>query len=216
MLRRVPTGACLWAFLTVFGLLLTVQPVRAQFVVGLEVGANVNRLSFDDEDFLSSTNRVGFFAGPKICATIRNLGLGIDAAALYSRRSAAVSGHTSDGAVISTRVKDLNYIEVPVNIRWNIGSSMLGIYVATGPQLDWFIGNRNMKDLYANRSAVFEDRILSWNVGAGVRLLKHAQLGVTYNIPVSSAGTVTDTIKKTVSTENLKLYSWQVRLNIFI
>ena len=185
----------------------------AQFRIGLEGGVNVNRLSFS-KDLFSSSNRVGFFVGPKLCATISGLGLGADVAALYSRLPVELTEQTHVyGSVTDDR--NLNYFEVPVNLRWNIGSSRLGIYLASGPQFGWFIGDRTFRNIYTNRTTVFEDYVFSWNFGAGVRLGRHVQVGFTYNLPVTEAGTVLESFYETVDYENLKNHTWKVRINYF-
>ena len=53
----------------------------------------------------------------------------------------------------------------------------------------------------------------SWNVGAGVTLLSHLQVGVTYNIAMGETGKlggVGDVIKEF----DVKNNTWQVRLGL--
>jgi len=178
---------------------------------GLEAGTNVNHVTFS-KDILSSENKMGFFVGPKLYFTLPIVGLGIDVSALYSRKTATIISN-SWGTVANSN--DLNYIEVPLNLRWNIGSENIGVYLATGPQYDWFIGDRTFRDIYNNYSTVFEQNVLTWNVGGGIMLLKHIQVGVTYNLPITNAGSISDTVSQSLDSENLKHHSWQVRLNYF-
>lgn len=196
-----------------FLFLFLAHPLSAQFHLGIEAGANVNSVSFS-KDVWSSENRLGFFVGPKLCAIIRPLGIGIDAAALYSHKTAAIVTTTATSG-INTHDTELNYIEVPINLRWNIGSEHLGIYMATGPQFAWFVGDRTISDIYNDRQTVFESNLFSWNVGAGVMLFRHIQLGATYNIPVKKAGTIRDSFTQTVDGENIKYHTWQIHLNYF-
>lgn len=194
-------------------LLLLPLTAAAKVRVGVEAGVNVNKVVFN-KDLFTSDNKMGFFAGLKLCATVPGIGIGFDLAALYSRKTAEIISQSDIWGNIADD-KHLNYLEVPVNLRWNIGPEALGIYLATGPQLDWYIGNRTLGNIYSNYSTVFEDQVFTWNVGAGVMLLKHIQLGFTYNIPVTKTGSIRDSFSKTVSVENLKSHTWQVRLNYY-
>lgn len=189
------------------------RPATAQLLFGIEAGANINHLSFS-KDVLSSDNRVGFFLGPKLCATIPAIGLGVDAAALYSRLPVAISS-SSATYVADTSTKHLNYLEVPLNLRWDIGIAHFGLFLATGPQFDWFIGNRTLHGIIADRSVVFESNAFSWNVGGGLLLGRHLQLGATYNLPVTKSGTLRNSFNETVDHGNLKNRTWKVRLNVF-
>lgn len=185
----------------------------AKIRVGVDAGVNVNQLKFSKELF-SSSNRVGFFVGPKLYGVIPGLGLGADVAVLYSRLPVELTEQTLVyGSVTDTH--NLNYLELPVNLRWNIGGPTLGIYLASGPQFDWFIGDRSFKNIYTNRATVFEDYVFSWNFGAGVMLGRRVQLGVTYNFPVTNAGTVLERIQQTATADNLKNHTWKVRINYF-
>lgn len=72
------------------------------------------------------------------------------------------------------------------------------------------LGSRNLK--YAGESiGSLERSTFSWNVGAGVTLLSHLQVGVTYNIAMGETGKlggVGDVIKEF----DVKNNTWQVRL----
>lgn len=207
--------------LVLFFVFLAPSVVHAQFRFGVEGGVNISHLK-DSKDFFSSDNRTGFFLGPKVCAIIRGVGVGVDIAALYSRmpvelaeKATIYAGQATVNGTFVTDTHNLNYLELPVNLRWNIGSSRLGIYLATGPQFGWFIGDRSFSNIYTNRKTVFEDYLFTWNFGAGVMLAHHIQLGATYNLPVTKAGTVLDGVYQTMDSHNLKNHTWKVRINYF-
>ena len=133
---------------------------------------------------------------------------------LYSQKymkmdfSGEVDGENVNG---STPNKSMPYVEIPINLRYNFGfSSLVGVYLATGPQYNWYLGSRNLK--YAGESiGSLERSTFSWNVGAGVTLLSHLQVGVTYNIAMGETGKlggVGDVIKEF----DVKNNTWQVRL----
>ena len=85
-------------------------------------------------------------------------------------------------------------INIPINLRYNIGfSSIVGAYIAAGPQFGFGIGDKSTT-LYddADGKAVYDisNSNFSVNVGAGVTLLSHLEIGFTYNIACGKTGEV--------------------------
>ena len=80
----------------------------------------------------------------------------------------------------------LKTFAVPVNLKWSFGlGSMLGAYIAAGPQFGFNIGNKKgfmNYDLKKNNT--------SFNVGAGVKLIRHLQFGVNYNFALGHTATL--------------------------
>lgn len=194
-----------YAILSVLAALFMIAvPAKAQFGWGVEGGLTLSKMHLS-KDLLSSDNRAGWFIGPKIQAKLPLLGLGVDASLLYSQKYMSLEGQTDDGDRVSSS-KTMPYVEIPVNVKWNFGmSSIVGVYVATGPQWSWYLGGKTLS--WNNENVgVLEDSNFSWNVGCGINALKHLQLGVSYNIALGKTGEF--------SAENVKLRnnSWQVRL----
>ena len=67
-------------------------PAKAQFKWGLEGGVNLSKASLSGNMF-DSSNRTGWFIGPKAQFTIPVIGLGIDGAVLYSQKYLKISGN---------------------------------------------------------------------------------------------------------------------------
>ncbi|MCD8317993.1 MAG: porin family protein [Paraprevotella sp.] len=187
--------------------LLWVTPAHAQFKWGLEGGVNLSKVNVTGDGHLfSSSNRTGWFVGPKVQVTMPIIGLGLDASILYSQKYMKLE---SNGEASSN--KSMPYIEIPINLRYNYGfSSLAGVYVATGPQYSWYVGSRNL--IFSGESiGSLERSTFSWNVGAGVNLLSHFQLGVTYNIALGETGQL-DGVRDAIKTFNVRNNTWQVRL----
>ena len=191
-------------------------PASAGINWGVEAGLNINKLSFST-DIVAAENRAGFYLGPKIHAKIPVLGLGFDAAVHYANKSAAAD--YVEGTETKTDTKTLNYLEIPLNVRWDFDLKVVGLYVATGPQFTWQIGNLSwdLPDTY--HSIDFERTTYYWNVGAGVMLFDHLAIGVNYNIPLNrqSVSSYTDLISTnpTEIVSDVKDGSWQIYLNYF-
>ena len=179
----------------------TAQPAHAQFKWGVKGGLNVTSMSFS-RDVYQSDNRNGFFIGPMAEFTVPLVGIGVDVAALYNqtRSEIANSNHTSSDNIKS--------VEVPVNLKWTFGAgSLLGAYVAVGPQFGWNVGNTSFGELVEDHLRL-KDRYTTFNAGAGIKLLRHLQAGFNYNFSLSKTG------KIQVGDEefDVKRNTWQVSL----
>lgn len=165
-------------------------PANAQLKFGIKGGLNITDMSLSNDVFETS-NRTGFFIGPTIKFTLPIVGLGIDASALYDQREGEVNVEADDNTLVSTRLKQKS-INIPINLRYDIGlGSLAAVYLAAGPQFGFNVGDKN-QSLYKDAA---EWRLntsnFSVNVGAGVMLLGHLQVGANYNIVCGKTGEVT-------------------------
>ena len=183
-------------------------PANAQFNWGLEAGVNMSKVSVKgDGGLFDSSNRTGWFVGPKAQVIMPVIGLGLDGAILYSQKYMKLEAEGE-----SSPNKSMPYLEIPINIRYNYGfSSLVGIYVATGPQYDWYLGSRNLT--FGESFSKLERSTFSWNVGVGVNLLSHLQVGLTYNIAMGQTGEIEiEDVGGALKKCDLKNNTWQVRL----
>ena len=185
---------------------LWATPASAQFKWGLEAGVNMSKVRVSgDGGLFDSSNRTGWFVGPKAQVVMPVIGLGIDASILYSQKYMKLE---ADGE--SSPNKSLPYLEIPINLRYNYGfSSLVGIYLATGPQYNWYMGGRGLD--FGDVSGSLERSTFSWNVGAGVNLLSHLQIGLTYNIAMGETGQIRS-VDGVVEAFDMRNNTWQVRL----
>lgn len=170
--------------------LLMAQPAQAQLLKwGVKGGVNMSKIDWDGGYEGNKDNSTGFFIGPMAELTLPIIGLGVDGALLYSQRGD--DGFKQQG------------LEIPVNLKYTIGlGSMLGIYFAAGP--DFFY---NWKE-YEGDKTVGEKKSaqVGLNLGAGVKLLKHLQVGVNYQLPMG------DSFK--IQNINFKTKTWQVSMAV--
>ena len=185
---------------------LWATPASAQFKWGLEAGVNMSKIQVSgDGGLFDSSNRTGWFVGPKAQVVMPVIGLGIDASILYSQKYMKLE---ADGEASPN--KSLPYLEIPINLRYNYGfSSLVGIYLATGPQYNWYMGGRGLD--FGDVSGSLERSTFSWNVGAGVNLLSHLQIGLTYNIAMGETGQIRN-VDGVVEAFDMRNNTWQVRL----
>ncbi len=166
-------------------------PAQAQILqFGVKGGANVSKISngFDRD------NMGGFFIGPMAEVTIPIIGLGVDAALLYMQKG--------------VKSEENNFkqsgLDIPVNLKYTIGlGSMFGIYGTIGP--DFFFNFKDDSGFIKKRNA-----IIGMNFGAGIKLLRHLQIGFNYNIPLGKSGELTccDGLKNFDT--DYKIKTWQI------
>lgn len=166
-------------------LLLLAAPAQAQVKFGLKAGLNVSKVKLDKEVF-DSKNRTGFFVGPMVEFSIPLVGLNLDAALLYDNKVVGVKGEAGDDIEID-KDETLQYLDIPINLKYVIGlGSMSSVYVATGPQFSYNIGDKKLFDnSYSLKSSQF-----SWNFGAGVKLVQHLQVGYNFNLGMGNTADV--------------------------
>ena len=162
---------------------LVAVPAQAQFKFGLKGGLNVTDMSFSS-DVVEASNRAGFFIGPTVKFTLPVVGLGIDASALYDQREAELKGSDE-------KIKQ-QAINIPVNLRYDIGlGSLAAVYLAAGPQFGFNIGDKHQTLVQDVSEWKLNTSNFSVNVGLGVMLLSHLQIGANYNIVCGKTGEVT-------------------------
>ena len=162
---------------------LVTIPAQAQFKFGLKGGLNLTDMSFSVDD-VDVSNRAGFFIGPTAKFTLPIVGLGLDASVLYDQREATLKG-TDD------TIKQ-QAINIPINLRYDIGlGSLAAVYLAAGPQFGFNIGDKHQTLVEDVSEWKLNDSNFSVNVGLGVMLLGHLQVGANYNIVCGKTGEVT-------------------------
>lgn len=160
----------LFSMLMVAVALMVAVPAQAQLIkFGVKGGMNFSKLDTDVKSWYDTKeNSTGFFIGPMAEITLPIIGLGVDGALMFSQRG-------------SGEIKQQG-LEIPVNLKYTIGlGSMFGFYLAAGP--DFFF---NFKDV-ETAGLVKEKSQVAINLGAGLKLLRKLQLGVTYQIPLKDS-----------------------------
>ena len=185
---------------------MTVQAQGIKF--GVKGGLNITKMSIS-KDVFDSKNKAGFFVGPTLKLSLP-MGFGADIAALYDERSADVELETSSTVLPGENQSPTNEtikqksIQVPVNLRYNIGlSSVAGIYLAVGPQFGFPVADKVFKTEFGEYR--LKDANLSVNFGAGLTLMGHLEVGFTYNLAAGKSGEFTSI--KDIDTHN---NAWQI------
>ena len=179
-------------------------PAQAGIEYGIEAGMNLSKVSFKNfnENF-SAENRFGFYIGPKLNFSL--LGIGGDVAILYNQKRLNLDEDDS---------RMLRSVEIPLNLRYTFGlGKVAAIYAATGPQFGFNVGNTKWSTLIEDTKTNFkrENMNVSWNIGAGVKLLKHLEVGLSYNIAITKYAKVLSAIDESTgkAIENPENYNFK-------
>ncbi len=172
----------------------TVAAQAQSFSYGIAAGYNLTKLTYsgNTKENFSSDNKSGWFIGPKVeFNTV--IGLGVDASLQYSQRKLNISEDVYDESneVVGelSHSKTYRTIEIPINVRYNVGlGKMASVFVYTGPQFGFPLQSMKWENVGSGLNFSKEKMNTTWNIGAGVRLLKHLEANVGYNFALSKAG----------------------------
>lgn len=190
-------------------LFLTLTCAQAQsFDFGFVGGLNLTKLNFSGS-YNGAIKRVsdakcGWYIGPKVNFNTV-LGIGFDAALEYSERDLDIDGES----------EKYRTLEIPINLRYNIGlGKMASVYVATGPQFGFALQNMAWSNFGSGANFDRSNMNMTWNVGAGVRLLSHLEIGIGYNFALNKTGkTIIENLGGTAGASND--YELRYRANSF-
>ncbi len=158
-------------------------PAAAQFRWGPRVGVEVNKMSLNTDVF-NNDNRAGF--------TVPIVNIGFDLSVMYCHRisqSDPISNTGSadtDAALESGRLRNRDYIEIPLNFKYKLGLPVIGKvftpYVFTGPSVAFLTSKKAITEAYKNKSVD-----VAWNFGLGVQLVSHLQVSASYGLGLTKS-----------------------------
>jgi hypothetical protein len=146
----------------------------------------------DKEAAFNMDNYSGFFIGPKAELRIPILGLGVEAAALYSQKGMKLA----EGETFKQ-----NSFQIPLSAKYAFGlGNIANVFIAAGPEFGFNVGetqklvngltfnNENKPESGSVQGYIAEKSTLSINAGIGVTLLNHLQVAINYNMPWGKTG----------------------------
>lgn len=163
--------------LTLAVFLLTVFSASAQITFGVKGGVNISKIHFS-EDIIKSDNLTGFQIGPMMEFTVPILGIGMDAAVLYSQK----------GLEVNSESHKADYLDVPVNLKWKFGLPIVKGYFTAGPYASFRIGGDKIWNVLDTQIKA-KSFGTGLNFGAGVEVIKHLQVGFNYDLGLTNSYT---------------------------
>lgn len=166
----------------------------AKLRFGLKAGVNVNDLNLKEpKATFASENGTGWTAGI-MTQYLSVIGLGFDASVMYTRLNADVFYNNTD---LST--DNHNFIEIPINLKYRIGlpvvGNILAPYIFTGPAFAFKLDKNTVEEFKTKTCQV------AWNVGLGLELFKHLQIGASYGFGIND---IVSKVNIGVNAEDLK------------
>ena len=166
---------------TVIAVLFMALPAQAQLKFGLKAGINLADVSFSNlEGNLNPSNYTGFQVGPIMEFTVPIVGIGMDAALLYSQTGVNLNiKGIQDVADIKETAKS-GSILVPVNLKYKFGlMGFIGAYATAGPYVSLKVSDSlgELKNKLETKSFG-----AGLNLGVGVELLSKLQVGANYQL----------------------------------
>ena len=197
-----------FAFIVLFSA-MTMAASAQGVKFGVKGGLDLQNMKFNENVF-DSENKLGWFIGPTLQISLPIGGLGVDISGLYDQKSTKINGET---------IKQKSIL-VPINARLKLGiGGEAGLYVAAGPQFAFNVGDDEFKWTSGGFENTFQLKKSSFsvNLGAGVYLSKHLEIGFCYNIAMGSTAdaTFSDAIDSTIKTDDAKPKSWQISAAYF-
>jgi hypothetical protein len=158
---------------------------------GVKAGLTVNDLKFNSDVF-NADNRCGYTVGLMTKFTAPVLNLGFDASVMFTHRSTAVS-LAEDNSEYESDTYNRNYIEIPINLRWDISLPVVGSYVTpfvtTGPDFSFQVSDNTTSDVIKEHKFDF-----AWNVGFGLMFVNKVQVHASYGFGLSKATSTDDSL----------------------
>lgn len=143
----------------------------AKLRFGVKAGLNVNHLSTNVGDVLKN-DKAGWTAGVMGECQLPLVGLGVDLSVMYTRMNS------------DPELDNKNFIEIPLNLKYKISLPVVGNFLApyifTGPSFGFKLDKSTYEDF---KTKTFQ---AVWNVGLGLELVKHLQIGASYGFGMNN------------------------------
>lgn len=192
-------------------LCLTVLPASSQIQFGVKAGVTRASLKFDDNRFFGN-GHYGWFIGPSLKVSLP-LVIGAEGSVLFDQREVKL---------FNEETVKIKQICIPLNARFNFSlPSGTGLYLAAGPQVAFNVGDSEFKwtdkDSYENTFQL-KKSAFSINLGAGVFLAKHLELGLAYNIEMGNTADITWSriTDKSTYDDDSRLRTWKLHATIYM
>ena len=151
-------------------------PAKSQLKFGVKGGLNISSVHMNS-DILKADNVTGFQIGPMIETTIPLMGIGLDAAILYSQKGVDMK---TEGTVTSTSMKT-DYLDIPVNLKWKFGIPLVKAYLSAGPYVGFRVGGDKIRNVLGEQIKA-KNFSAGLNFGVGAELISHLQVGINYGL----------------------------------
>ena len=181
-------------FLTLVIACVGIGMAQAEFRFGLKAGVNVNNLHLNDpKKIFEKDNGTGWTAGIMTEFQVPLIGLCFDLSLMYSRMNGDFDlpsdQQLADMGATEEYNVGKNFIEIPLNIKYKISlpavGNIIAPYIFTGPTFAFKL-DKNTFEYFKSKTCQ-----VAWNVGLGLQLIKHLQIGASYGFGLNNVVNIT-------------------------
>jgi len=173
-------------------ILFTIFSIGASAQLGIKAGINManETKSFSNNDVSAgykSENLTGYQMGFVYQILHKKSGFGFETGASISQKGSFFSfDSTTVGNSVREGYKEINYLEVPLNLRYKLSLGFIGVYGFGGLYGGYVLSSKTVDEILdvtvVGKYSGFTSRIdFGYNFGAGLELLKKIQLGATWS-----------------------------------
>ena len=202
-------------FLFFLGMLLfCASGVFAQ--LGIKAGVNIaNEInSYSQSEIkagFNSTNLTGYQIGLVYQVMPKITGVGIEAGVLLSQKGSTFSDSSNIANGTKQGYRELNYLEIPIHIRYHLLLGAIAIYGIGGLYGAYKLSGKTVdENSNTSQNETFTDFAshvdYGFNIGAGVELFRKIQFGTTLSQGLKNTSTITAGLPTPLSSKN-RVYS---------
>ncbi len=171
--------------------------------IGIKAGINLaNQIkSLSSQDIADGFNRenlTGYQVGLVYQLNPRKSGIGAEIGILASQKGFSFSDSTSVANNVLRGYHEINYIELPLNLRYRIKLGFLGVYGYGGLYGGYALNGRHVIETENTASDIgFKEMMdradYGYNVGLGLEFFNKIQFGVNWSQGIKNTNTENDT-----------------------
>lgn len=167
---------------------------NAEFRFGIKAGLNVNNLHLNDpKQIFDKDNGTGWTAGVMTEFQVPLIGLCFDLSLMYTRMNTDFDeiypSQPGNDLLANQLNLGKNFIEIPLDIKYKISLPVVGNiispYIFTGPAFAFKL-DKNTFQYFKSKTCQ-----VAWNVGLGLQLVKHLQIGASYGFGLNNVANFT-------------------------
>lgn len=174
---------------------------------GVNLASEVNSLSQLASD-IKSQQFTGYQIGLVYQAMPKKSGLGVEIGALISQKGSTFKIDSINvGDIFNEGYRELNYLEVPLNLRYRLSVGFIGIYGFAGVYGGYALSGNTVSETQNSTTPEtfqnFMERVdYGYNFGVGIELFKKIQLGGTISQGIKSTTLSSTSLPQFTTTTN--------------
>ena len=191
-------------------------PIGLYAQLGMKAGINIaNEInSFSDAGIragFNTTHLSGYQIGLIYQIMPKRSGFGVDTGVSISQKGSTFSDSTNITNVIKQGYRELDYLDIPLNLRYRLSLGLIGIYGFAGIYGAYALSGKTVNEktnsILKTSYSAFKDHLdYGYNFGAGFEFFKKIQFGATISQGIKNTSTAVNGLP-TPTTSTNRVYS---------